>query len=77
MKTISKPTGKVNVYNYPAKSKNTFSYITLEYKEIYHDNSGSKLVESEPIYFYTLDLKTKALATIIGEAQLALVNLIK
>lgn len=77
MKTINKPTGKVNVYNYPAESKNTFSYITLEYNEIYDNNSSSKLIESAPIYFYTLASESRALATIIGEAQLALVNLIK
>lgn len=70
MKKISEPTEKVNVYNYPTESKNTFSYITLEYTE------NSKITESTPIYFYTLSSELKALATIIGEAQTAIINLI-
>jgi hypothetical protein len=75
MKTIRKPTGKVNVYNYPPIQKNTYSYITLEYKEIYDDNSGSKLIESDAIYFHSLSPEMKALAIIIGEAQLTLTYL--
>ena len=69
---IWEDTGKIKVHNYPPSSSCTYSYITRVYREINKNSLGWREVDGEPIYFDTMTLEQKTLATIMGQAQNAL-----
>lgn len=70
---IFEETGEIKVCNYPP-SPNTYSYIVKMY--LRNENGSMKLVEGPAMYLNELPEVHAALATIIGKAQNALLDLL-